>query len=830
MSEPFEDWDKIQAFIESNPQLHGEELMRALKADGLMAADRPLIQAQIGQQLDQLLHNVFDQPPTIQAADLQRYRLLEKIAEGGQSEIYLAKRADGLYQKTVVIKFLHAHSGQHFSRQQFLQEMQILADLRHPYIVPILDAGHSEDGRPWLALEYIDGPTLDAHVKTQPCTRNEVLALMLKICEALEYIHEHHIVHMDIKPGNILVEHRHGIVTPVLVDFGISVNPQRWQEHPVNAAFGTPGFMAPEQLQGQAIDARVDVYACGAMLYLLLKGLQQQALTDVCAESPARHPFHADEEFARALPADVHRVIELCLQRRVERRYASITALKNDLYSLMHGLPIAEKSNRIGHVLGKSIRRHKGLTAVALLLCATAIGFSLKYTHDIRQQKIRAEQARNASDGLLNFMLQNLYEKLDNMGKTDLLLDITEQSLAHLRQFEGRVDDPQFHWHKAQNYVQIARVLMDLKLHQDAQQALLAGRASLDHLRDAPEYRALRLGKLAKIGALLSTILTQQNRLDEAEAELHTALANARAMAPADNAFNLWETLNLLAWHHLENASGEQALRFIEESIELSQANLQRKPDDVHNWHKYLSQSHQAMAWYQLDYGTLSLGLDALRTALRIGEQAVDLQNTRIDLHNNLRVLHNNMAFFLLEQDDHAGAREALDKAIEMGQRLGLRSPENRNFKRELAYSYNLMTEVLLAADDVPLAREYSGKSLAISADLVALDPGNDSAANDYSMDLMQAANIDAGLGLHDAARSKRLLALEAIRPVVEKSSDSIYYVLTMATALLHTGHIDQAHPWLDKLRAHGVNSRELNDLLLQHRMAPIETAVNDSE
>ena len=145
------------------------------------------------------------------------YSVIRALGSGGMGAVYLAQRVDGEIDQTVAIKVLRSDADKPSWRERFLKERQLLASMNHAGIARLLDAGHSEDGRPWLALEYVHGISIDEFV--EPLTVTEKLRLFVAVCDAVSYAHSQGVIHRDLKPSNILVD---SDGNPRLLDFGIA--------------------------------------------------------------------------------------------------------------------------------------------------------------------------------------------------------------------------------------------------------------------------------------------------------------------------------------------------------------------------------------------------------------------------------------------------------------------------------------------------------------------------------------------------------------------------------------------------------------------------------
>jgi eukaryotic-like serine/threonine-protein kinase len=198
-----------------------------------------------------------------------RYRLAVIIGEGGMASVYRAW--DIRLERWVALKLMNA-AGELSSEEEqaFLREARVVARLNHPNVVAIYDAGMS-DGRPYLVMELVEGPTLRQRIAAGPLPLEEALGILEKIAGALQAAHAHEILHLDVKPENVIF----GVDNePKLTDFGIS---RRLGDSPTRedgTVLGTAPYLAPEHLMGQPLDGRADVYALGVVLYEMVTGVR----------------------------------------------------------------------------------------------------------------------------------------------------------------------------------------------------------------------------------------------------------------------------------------------------------------------------------------------------------------------------------------------------------------------------------------------------------------------------------------------------------------------------------------------------------------------------
>jgi tetratricopeptide (TPR) repeat protein len=302
------------------------------------------------------------------------WQLLEKLGRGGMGTVYRARRADGAFDKQVAVKLLR-HGEPRF-RQQLERERQLLARLEHPAIARLLDGGVLPDGQPYLVMELAEGEDLDQWLRSRKPDPRRRIEVMLEICAAVSEAHAQLIVHRDLKPSNVRVT-ADGQVK--LLDFGIAklLDAEGAEAHArgeTRALALTPEFAAPEQLRGQPVSTRSDVYALGALLFHLLTGRSPHPGFDgdwaafiqrVCNED-APPPSRVAGELPRsALRGDLDAIAGRALARDPAQRYASAEALADDLQRHLDGRPVRAYSAGVGYRLRKWLRRHRLSAALA---------------------------------------------------------------------------------------------------------------------------------------------------------------------------------------------------------------------------------------------------------------------------------------------------------------------------------------------------------------------------------------------------------------------------------------------------------------------------------
>jgi TolB-like protein/predicted Ser/Thr protein kinase/thioredoxin-like negative regulator of GroEL len=306
-------------------------------------------------------------------ADFGDSKLLEEIGRGGQGVVYRAHQKS--LNRTVALKVIglgHWATETHLKR--FRREAEAAARLEHPGIVPIHEVGE-RDGSCYFSMKFIEGGQLDQVIRREPMPVRRAVELIAKVARTVHYAHEHHILHRDIKPGNILLD-RKG--EPHLTDFGLArlVETESTVTRTLEV-LGTPSYMAPEQAMGNndALNSATDVYGLGAVLYQLLTGHPPFAggttyeTIKLLLDTEPRQPRLWNSKIDR----DLSTICLKCIEKDPKRRYSSALALAEDLERWLKHEPI--KARRTGLITrgGKWVRRNPGFAAMAAMLLVLAV-------------------------------------------------------------------------------------------------------------------------------------------------------------------------------------------------------------------------------------------------------------------------------------------------------------------------------------------------------------------------------------------------------------------------------------------------------------------------
>ena len=470
-----EQWRKVEELLDAALELEPGERRHFLEEAGASAPDvRREVESLLAceERADGFLEapalalsaDFFDEENLADARAGQtfgRYRIIREIGRGGMGTVFLAERSDGEFEQKVALKVVRRSFADMELARRFRRERQILASLNHPNIARLLDGGVSEDGEPFLAMEYVEGLRIDEYADARGLSTGERLRLFRKVCAAVQYAHQNLVIHRDIKPSNILVT-ADGV--PKLLDFGIAKLLDSDAEgdgaHTVTELrVMTPEYASPEQVRGQGVTTATDVYSLGVVLYELLTGCRpyrvksrkpDEVARAICEREPERpsdaisdfgmrgadlktdeskasfHPPSSNPKSAihnpKSLRGDLDNIVLMAMRKEPARRYASVAQLSEDVRRHADGLPVIARKDTFKYRASKFVRRNKaGVAAAALVLLILVGGIvAVAWQASVAKEHARvAAQERDkarveaAKAERINAFLQSIFASAD---------------------------------------------------------------------------------------------------------------------------------------------------------------------------------------------------------------------------------------------------------------------------------------------------------------------------------------------------------------------------------------------------------------------------------
>jgi non-specific serine/threonine protein kinase/serine/threonine-protein kinase len=670
------------------------------------------------------------------------YRIVEEVGRGGMSEVYKGVRDDDEYRKDVAIKVLRRGYDTRSLLKRFKAEIQILATLDHPNIARLLDAGSTDEGLPYLVMDYIPGRTIDDYCSVHKLDLRQRLELFRELCGAVQYVHQHLMVHGDLKCSNILVS-ENGTVK--LLDFGIArlLNPTPGLNIPDHKVTGflalTPEFASPEQVRGGPITTASDVYSLGVVLYRLISGvlpyrlrgdfsyeLAKQILEKEAAAPSVAAKEHENAEtagFARQLRGDLDNIVLMALEKDPAKRYPSVERFVEDIRRHLEGFPVTARSAGYLYQLGKFAGRHKaGITVVALLI-ATLMGGIVATSWQARiayAQRERAERHFREVRKLANVFMFDFHTAIADLpGSTPARELLVKNSLEYLETLSAETgNEPTLQRELAAAYEKMADVQGGFRSANlgDATGAISSYRKALDIRKTLsaanPQDKDLKRDLLRNHGKLSESLM--------GEGEMKSALDNSRAL-----------------------------LKIAQE--------LAAAPDATVADRRNLATALGSLGFQLTRANQVGDGVIFLRQAVALYESLLEMDHNDAETRRILGVTYGRVGESLLQYtEDAAGALEMHSRALQIGQQLARADPRSPRLRKLMAYSELGMGTALSRLNRRPAGLEHQLAAVAILRELMENDQKNEIARYDAGFAIEQASLTQ--IELEDFAAAEQLL------------------------------------------------------------------------
>ena len=514
------------------------------------------------------------------------YQIVRLLGTGGMGRVYLADRADGLFEHHVALKVVKRGMDSDPILRRFASERQILARLEHPHIARLLDGGVTPDGRPFFAMDYVEGVPIDRYCDAQKLNVEERLRLFLQVCDAVRYAHQNLVVHRDLKPDNILVTEEG---TPKLLDFGIAKVLEADAEAitRTGGSLMTPEYASPEQVRGDTISTASDVYTLGVILYELLTGTRPYATAGrgpldvaraVLTEEPPRPSTvirtaeatteqvsdkrrTQPQKLRRTLAGDLDAVCLKALRKDPDDRYATVTELADDVERHLQGLPVRARRGTTPYRVRKFVERHRAGVFITASVVLFAVAFAFYHTTTLRHERDVARREAAKAEQTADF-LTSIFEVSDPaeaQGREVTARELLDAGAARIQ--TELADQPLV---RASLLETLGNVYRELSLFEEAKPLLEASLAlRMQHL--GPRHPETATAQVA-VAMLLQDLGDPEGALPLFE----EALATRRALLPPDDP-DIEESVAALAFLHETLSEPEKAEPLYREALALEQ-------------------------------------------------------------------------------------------------------------------------------------------------------------------------------------------------------------------------------------------------------------------
>jgi eukaryotic-like serine/threonine-protein kinase len=682
------------------------------------------------------------------------YRLIGEIGRGGMGTVFRAVRSDPAFDREVALKLVDPGIASEEALRRFRSERQILARLEHPHIAALFDGGTTDDGRPYLVMELVNGRPLDAYCDERSTSIRERLALFRSVCEAVHYLHQNLVVHRDLKPANILVT-AEGV--PKILDFGIAKlmadTPDAAPAPATLLVAMTPEYASPEQVTGRPITTASDVYSLGVVLYELLAGQKpyemaarspEEILRAVCQTTPRRPSAVRNR---RELQGDLDTIVLKALHKEPERRYGSAHELAEDVRRHLEGKRVLARGDALGYRLSRFVRSHRAIALGGpLILLILGLGFAAaaREARLAEASRVRAEKRFEDARRLANSLVFEVHDAIESLpGATAARALLLKRASEHL---DALAVDAPGNPELAEELASAFQKLADVQGH--------PGAANLGHT-------------------------------DESLVNQHKALALRRGLAAErpgdlDRQDRLAATLINQSYSEPDAAT---ALRLTHEARAIAERLAQQMPDQT-KARRRLATAHYAVAARLADDGDLSGSAASYEAAAALFEEIHRTDPTSATASRDLALSEKRLAGILSVQGDAKGALVRSRRAVVLDEAVLAARPGSAAAERDLSVSLVDLAEGLVTTGDPGGAVPVFKRALEIRNRLMVADAKNDLARRDVVSVLTRLGG--AQTEARDLAGARQ--ALEAARGLLPKDAarDGSAATLAEAAARLH--------------------------------------------
>ena len=697
------------------------------------------------------------------------WRLVRPIGRGGMGTVYEAERFDGEVLQRAAIKFVPLALRSSAVLESFRQERQILADLNHPNICRLLDAGTTADGSPYLVMELIEGVPIDAWCRDHSLSPRRIVELFLRVCAAVSHAHRHLVIHRDLKPSNILVT---ADGEPKLLDFGIAklLGADGGGGGPTLHAM-TPDYSSPEQLEGRPMNTASDIFSLGCVLYALLTGEPPrrdlaQARSITLPRASSRRP---------ELRGDLDNILNKCLQPEPDRRYASVEKLEEDLRNFLADRPVSATGDSWSYVAFRFLRRHRWSTAAVAALLVSILGGSAASIYQARRAERRFQELRQLAG---NFMFQFEQQIRDIAGATRARQFVVRTAIDYLERLAAEArGDSEILFDLAIAYRRISEIQYDPAASSlgdiaGAAASLEKAQRLLDSIPDEPAaHRQERVRLLIR----QSEVLEASGRLDEALDRAQQAQRLADQLLREDAVSRAFRRLGSMAssraaraWRRRGNL--DEAQRAVERAVSLDRLSIAR--EESLDTALRLSTNLRLLARVHEARGDYEAAIRVQREANQVLEQMRASLPVSTTLERNVMVGQSLLGSLLLyaPASQEAEARRLLESAWLTAERRAASDPADSRAQLDLQATAIRYAAALVGTPQWRRGEAILEAALASARRLLENDPGHREARLNSAIAEVWLAQFASWHGTRADETSHRLRASETYASLLQST------------------------------------------------------------
>lgn len=696
----------------------------------------------------------------------ERYEVGACLGEGGMGRVMLAQ--DHQLGRQVAMKFLH--QTEPGIARLLLREARLQARVQHEHVLEIYDSGLLADG-PFIAMRYVAGGTLaDFGAKL---SLDRKVRLLVQTAEGLHAAHRIGLLHRDVKPSNVLVEESiDGDLCARVTDFGLATDEsQSFQERNQG---GTPQYVAPETLLKEisATDRRSDIYSLGATMYRFLTGAAplEGAHTMAILRSAIAGSVQPPRKHAPQLPAEIEAIILHCMERSPDDRYSSARAVAEDLQRYMNGEVVEAYSAGLAYRLTRFVLRNRMLMAVAgaaLLTLVVAMVMVAVFALRTDQARQQAEVRKKQAEGLIGFMVGDLREKLEPLGRLEILEEVGDRAMVYFDQVEQSELSPEERSRYALTFRQIGQVR---RLEGDLVGAAAAFRSSL---------------------------------------ELTQSLAKA---APSDSRLQV-ELCAALFWVGqalYDQGDFEPALPYMQRYLKIAETWARRFPEDE-TWRLELTQATSNVGSVLERMGDVASALSAYRRRLAFAQDLVQASPDNTALQLERALAHNTLGFALESVGELTEALAHYEQDLAIKQALVDSDPSHQLWRQRLATSVFYLANLHRQSGRLTEAESQFRAQLEISKTLAKMDQRNGEWQRNEAVAKRGLAQVLAWQGSPEAALDLLRSADRTFQALTDSQPEQTEWRLQLART---RGELGRVLEGMGKLEAAEQAARSTLDVL----------------